>query len=212
MLTQKLENFENKEDLDELIRIAENQVNRGAELGLNVKNLSDLEIGKIKSKPINLYAALKNSVTYINAQFPEEEIRINIEREQEKIFVKANIFLEEIFKIVLNNAVKYNDNPIKDILIKITKHVKEFSSKIKIEIIDNGIGISDEMKKTIFQPVFQETMDYKRIGLGLLLVNEVIRSFSGEIWVEDKVQDDHTKGSNFIMLIHEASEILNMER
>jgi len=43
------------------------------------------------------------------------------------------------------------------------------------------------MKKTIFQPVHKKPKDFNRIGLGLLLVNEVIRNLSGKIWVEDKV-------------------------
>jgi len=212
IISQNLDEYENKENLDELIEIAKGQVNRGAELGLNVKKLSDLEVGLIKNEPIELYNVLEQVINHINTKFPEEKIKIDIDGEREKIFVTASDLLEDVFRIILNNAVRYNDNPIKEIIIKISREAKDFGSSIKIEFIDNGVGIPDAMKKSIFQPVYKKTKDFKRIGLGLLLVNEVIESFSGKVWVEDKVTGDHTKGSNVVVLIPEAHGILDIER
>jgi len=207
IISQNLEDYEKKEVLNELIKIAKGQVNRGAELGLNVKKLSDLEIGTIKNEPIKLYSILEEAINDIKTNFPEEEIRIEIEGEREIFLVNANVLLEDVFRIILNNAVKYNDNRIKEIIVRISKEVKDLSSDIKIEFIDNGVGIPDLMKKSVFQPVYKKTKDFKRIGLGLLLVNEVIRNVSGRVWVEDKVQGDHTKGSNIIVLIPEALDV-----
>jgi len=212
IISQNLKGYEKEEELDELVKIAKAQVNRGAELGLNVKKLSDLEIGAIKNEPIKLYAILDQVINDIKTKFPEEEIKIDIIGQRDDIFVNANVLLEDMFRIILNNAVRYNDNPIREILIKISKEVKDFGSHIKIEFIDNGVGIPDAMKKSIFQPVYKKTKDFKRIGLGLLLVNEVIESFSGKVWVEDKVTGDHTKGSNVVVLIPEAHGILDIER
>ena len=212
IMSQNLEGYERKEELDELVKIAKNQVNRGAELGLNVKKLSDLEMGAIKNEPIEIYNVLEQIITDIKIKFSEEEIKIDIIGDRDKIYVNANILLEDVIRIILNNAIRYNDNPIKEISIQISKKVKDFGSDIKIEFIDNGVGIPDIMKKTIFQPVYKKTKDFKRIGLGLLLANEVIRNISGKIWVEDKVQGDHTQGSNVIILIPEAYGILDIER
>jgi signal transduction histidine kinase len=41
------------------------------------------------------------------------------------------------------------------------------------------------------------------MGLGLSLVKKIIDSYKGQIWVEDKIKGDFTKGSNFIILIPE---------
>ncbi len=212
IMSQNMEGYERKEDIDELVKIAKLQVKRGAELGLNVKKLSDLEIGVIKSEPIDLYNILEQAVNDIKTNFSEEEIKVHITDNQDKIIVIANALLKDIFRIILNNAVRYNDNPIKEILIKISKEVKDFGSNIRIEFIDNGVGIPDAMKKAIFQPVYKKTKDFKRIGLGLLLVNAVVGSFSGKIWVEDKVSGDYSKGSKIIILIPEAYGILDIER
>lgn len=212
IMSQNLEGYEKKEKLDEMIKIAKSQVNRGAELGLNVKNLSDLEMGAIKNEPIEIYKVLEQINNDIKTKFSEEEIKIDIIGDRDKIFVNANMLLKDVFRIILNNAIRYNDNPLKEITIQISKIGKEFGSDIKIEFIDNGVGIPDAMKKIIFQPVYKKTKDFKRIGLGLLLANEVVGSISGKIWVEDKVQGDHTKGSNVVILIPEASGILDIER
>ena len=39
------------------------------------------------------------------------------------------------------------------------------------------------------------------MGLGLSLVKKTIDRYNGKIWVENKVKDDYSKGSNFIILI-----------
>lgn len=212
IISQNLKEYENKENLDELIKIAKGQVNRGAELGLNVKKLSDLEVGAIKNEPVELYKILEQAINYINTKFPEEKIKIDIDGAQDKLFVNANILLEDVFRIILNNAVRYNDSTMKEVLVKISKEVRDFGSNIKIQFIDNGVGIPDVMKKSIFQPVYKKTKEFKRIGLGLLLVNEVIGSFSGKVWAEDKVTGDYTEGSNIVILIPEAYGILDIKR
>ncbi len=75
---------------------------------------------------------------------------------------------------------------------------------LKIEFIDNGLGIPDEQKKLIFQIDEQNKNIFSRLGLGLSLVKKIITTFDGSIWVEDKVKGDYRKGSNFIILLHKA--------
>jgi signal transduction histidine kinase len=212
IITKNLGDLEKKEEIEELIMIAKDQVNRGAELGLNVKKLSDVEIGAVKNEPIELFKLLDNAIKYIKTKFTEEKFKIDIEGERKRIYVNANILLGDIFKILLNNGLRYNNSSSKEILIKIYKEIKDFGSTIRIEFIDNGVGIPDEMKKRLFQPVSKKTKNFKRIGLGLLLVNEVIQSLFGKVWVEDRVLGDHKKGSKVVLLIPEAHGILDIKR
>jgi signal transduction histidine kinase len=39
------------------------------------------------------------------------------------------------------------------------------------------------------------------LGFGLTLIKKVIESYNGKIWVENRIPGDHTKGSNFVVLI-----------
>jgi len=42
------------------------------------------------------------------------------------------------------------------------------------------------------------------MGLGLSLVKKIIQKYEGKVWVENRVKDDCSKGSNFIILIPEV--------
>ena len=43
------------------------------------------------------------------------------------------------------------------------------------------------------------------MGFGLSLVKKILEGYNGKIWVEDRIQGDYTKGSNFIVLIPEVT-------
>ena len=122
---------------------------------------------------------------------------------KEDIAVKANPLLLDVFENIIFNAVKYTENPVIDILIRISKELKNDYKYVKIEFLDNGIGISDTMKKTIFEGMATHKKRIKGMGLGLLLVKRILDRYRGEIWVEDKIKGDPSQGSNFIVLIPE---------
>jgi signal transduction histidine kinase len=210
IISENLADYNIKDKFEEMIMIANDQVNRGAELGLNVKKLSDLETDSINNEPTEVISILEELIKDLESKFPKENLNIRISNKNKKIYVRANNLLEDVFKIILINAIKYNNNDMKEILIKISREKEEYGSKIRIEFIDNGVGIPDMMKKGLLEPVFKKTKDFKRIGLGLLLVNEVIRSVSGKIWIEDRILGDYSKGSNFVLLFLEAHEILDI--
>jgi signal transduction histidine kinase len=105
---------------------------------------------------------------------------------------------------ILTNAVKYNDNdPIKievvfsNVLLKNQKYVR-------IEIKDNGIGIPDDKKEVIFKKGHKREKGGKGLGFGLSLVRNVIKKLNGKIWVEEKINGNPSKGSNFIILLPSA--------
>lgn len=198
-----------KENIDEMINIAKNQVIRGSNLGLNVKRLSDLEGGSVQLVEIKIKNLVKKAIEYINTSFPTENINITMDSDNGDLIGIANELLGDVFRIILNNSINYNDNPNKEILIKISKELRNENSYIKLEFIDNGIGIPDVVKQSFFQPIYKNIRKQKRIGLGLILVNEVVKSLKGEIRVEDKVEGDYTKGTIIILSIPEASDFLN---
>jgi len=90
------------------------------------------------------------------------------------------------------------------VLVKISKHQENAKNYVKIEFIDNGIGITDEQKALIFQGGFVKKKRARGMGFGLSVVKKIIEHYNGKIWVVNKVKGDFTQGSNFILLIPEA--------
>ena len=82
--------------------------------------------------------------------------------------------------------------------------VFEDKNYIKLEFLDNGIGIENSRKKAIFLRGSKEDYGLTGMGLGLSLVTKIMKNMDGKIWVEDRIDGDHTKGSNFILLIPEV--------
>jgi signal transduction histidine kinase len=76
---------------------------------------------------------------------------------------------------------------------------------IKLEFIDNCIGIEDFRKTLIFQEGHRHKKGGKGMGIGLSLVSKIVNSYNEKIWIENKVKGDFSKGSNFILLLPEAN-------
>ena len=106
---------------------------------------------------------------------------------------------EEQLKRVLYNLVSNSINAIENTntdsgVIEI--ETKEDKGFIVISIIDNGIGIPDEIKANIFEPYF--TTKHFVSGLGLTIAYEIIKGLNGDINFE--TDNGKTKFSIFLPL------------
>jgi PAS domain S-box-containing protein len=196
----------NMEKDDELLEIIREQIKRGTNLVSNVRRLSDIENKNLALKKSEIIKVLKNVIASLMKVYKRREINIQIQNEPKEIFIMANELLTDIFENLLINAVRHNQNSQVEILITFSRVVNDGVNFIKLEFMDNGIGILPEMKEKIFkrgQGGQVEKKDSFGLGLGLTLVKMIIENFNGQIWVEDKVEGDHSQGSNFIIILPE---------
>ncbi len=97
--------------------------------------------------------------------------------------------LEQVLSNLIGNAIKYSpDNTT--IKIKAQTYDKDFS-KVKVSIVDNGVGISETDQELIFNrfsrldnPLTRKT---KGTGLGLYITKSLVSALNGEIWLEKSV-------------------------
>jgi signal transduction histidine kinase len=180
-----------------------NQIKSSAQLISNVRLLSELEKNAPKVERKEIYTTLQEAIDLVKQSFPEREIDIQVQPSTGEVFVQANTFLVNVFSNILNNAVKYCQEPKAVILIRISKKEEEGGRYICLEFIDNGIGIPDIRKKSIFQRAYAKDRSITGLGIGLSLIKGFIVSCHGKIWVEDKVSGNFQKGSKFITMIPE---------
>lgn len=193
------------EEFQKLINIIKRQVMKGSNIIENIQMLSKIEEKSPPLLSVNLIEILKDSVNFARESYNKKNMNIEEKLFQEIIKVKANNFLRVVFENILTNAIKYNErDPIK-ITIKVSKEVKNKIDFIKIEIIDNGMGIPDNRKNLIFERASYKQRKSSGMGLGLALVSKIIESYNGEIWIEDRIKGDCSQGSIFVILIPEAS-------
>lgn len=195
------ENSEDSKYILDITDIIEDQIKRGSNLISNVQKLSQLEEIKMQNKPLSVQSFLLKSIKNLKSIYQNHIINIQINSPCVNLIVKANEYLKEIFDNILSNAVIHNDNPIVEIIIRISEDKVHEINYIKLEFIDNGIGIEDSKKETIFLGWSEQDKFVNDLGLGLSLVSKIMEKYNGQIKIEDKIKGDYTKGSNFIILI-----------
>ncbi|MGH2648671.1 MAG: PAS domain-containing sensor histidine kinase, partial [Ginsengibacter sp.] len=103
--------------------------------------------------------------------------------------------LRQVVINLLSNAIKYSPDSE-----KIFINLEEKNGKIKVEVKDNGIGISKNDLKKIFTRYYRvEThpMNFQGLGIGLFISNEIIKRHQGKLWAES----DTGNGSTFYFML-----------
>jgi len=100
--------------------------------------------------------------------------------------------LQQVFMNLMSNAI---DAIEKDGLIEVKS--KQIESKITVEIIDNGPGISKDQQKRIFDPFFTTKETGKGTGLGLWISYNIMEKLGGTITLNSQTG----KGSTFALEI-----------
>jgi PAS domain S-box-containing protein len=188
----------------EYFELIEQQINRGKKLISNIRNLSEIEESEMPLKPTEIFEKLKSAIQFVKVNFQKRDININIESDEDEMYVLANDLLLDVFENILINSVLYNKNESVDIDIRILRIKEKEKPYIKLEFKDNGIGINDSKKEIIFEENYKKRTGSKGMGLGLSLVAKLLNLCEGEIWVEDRISGDYTQGSNFVILIPET--------
>lgn len=197
----QLKDHDTSNDIVDIIGVIENQIVRGSTLISNVRKLSEIEESDMKVEPIEIFTLIKASIDNLKNAYLTHNIQVKIEAIQNMIHVQGNDLLLDVFENILMNAVTHNENLNIEIIIKISEEDLKDISYIKLEFIDNGIGIEDSRKDLIFTRGSFENNFSGGMGIGLSLVKRILDSCKGETRVEDRFKGDHTKGSNFIILI-----------
>ena len=95
---------------------------------------------------------------------------------------------------MLNNAIKYGPKDTEVILESFFT-----DTKVTIEVSDNGVGLSEEDLKNIFNKgatlSAKPTGNESSSGLGLWIVKKLVEAHHGKVWVKSKVG----KGSTFVV-------------
>ena len=97
---------------------------------------------------------------------------------------------------LLENAIKYADGK-PEIEVSLTHDAKN----VTMEFADKGLGISEKEKKRIFEKFYrigsEETRQTKGTGLGLFIVEQIVKAHNGRI----QVLDNQPKGTIFRIII-----------
>lgn len=132
--------------------------------------------------------------------FPKARISLSFDRGVKRL-VLADDYINEIFRHVMENAVKYDQHEEKLIDVGIEPVRRDGRDYWRIGIADHGMGVPEDKKKSIFERMSTTT---KGAGVGLSIVSVLVRKYGGRIWAEDRVEGDSTQGSIFYVELPKA--------
>ena len=193
-----------KQELNEMFDLIKGQTERGSSLISNVRKLSSIDDSTFKIMSTDLKNILNKAIKNVHSRFPANVFSIKVNFPDDSLFVLAGDLLIDVFENILINAAIHNKNKKKELIIKMSKIIDNNTQYLKIEHIDNGMGIKDEMKQIIFNNSFKKEKSSRGMGIGLSLVKKIIDGYGGRIWIEDRMRGDYEKGSNFILMLKAA--------
>lgn len=101
-------------------------------------------------------------------------------------------------------VVHWDESKMRQVLINLIANAVKFTphggsitvtccstegKQVEIKVIDNGIGIEDNMKEQVFLAFEQADNSYTRIyegvGLGLAITRSIVSLHNGKVWIED---------------------------
>ena len=194
-----------KDETESILKIIREQVKRGSNLVLNVQKLSKMEEYKTSLIPFEIMKVLNDAINNVTQNLEEKTFEIQVDSSEKEFRVNANDLLIDVFENLIINAIRHNKNPMKKVHINVYRQENENQKLIKMEFKDNGPGIGDSWKKKIFLRGFGGDLSKRGLGIGLYLVKRIIDRYDGQIWVEDNIRGDQSKGSNFIISLPEAN-------
>jgi signal transduction histidine kinase len=129
----------------------------------------------------------------------EDAVQLDWKRSQRVRGDAAELGL--VFRNLLENAVKYSDDPV-----KIRVGIEDAQDgRIRVEISDQGIGIPKHELRRIFQRFYRAGRDVQRqvsgLGLGLFVVRTLLRKHGGRIVA---LSEGAGRGSRFIVTLRPA--------
>ncbi|MCR4727071.1 MAG: response regulator [Lachnospiraceae bacterium] len=167
----------------------------------DVLDMSKIEQNKfnIKSESVTFTDLLKAVDMMIVPMCTKKGIRYDCDFELPKdtAVLGDRMRLTQIFVNLLSNAVKYT--PAGGSIRFEGRTVSETGAKVDcvFKVIDDGIGMSEEFQKHLFEPFSQESRvvnpEFSGTGLGLAIVKGIVEAFGGSI----KVESEQNKGSTF---------------
>ncbi len=165
-----------------------------------MKQLIDdlLEYSRVTNKAkefenVDLEKILDLVLTNLSVSIAENNVKVNHEP-LPTVFGDENQMLQ-IFQNLITNAIKFRGRESPEINITAKKGQTEWIFSVS----DNGIGINPEHQKQIFE-VFKRLHtkeEYPGTGIGLSIVQKIIKHHGGQIWVES----ESGKGSTFYFTI-----------
>ena len=200
LLDEEIKNIENTDASSYLEKI-----HYAGEILLQVVNnlleLSDLTAGNIKVDyiPIDLEMIVTQLQYRLGKEFAEHDNKLIFKHDAIKPFEQDLALLMKLLYELLINANKFTESG--EVVLSISLQNRDGADWISFSVSDTGCGMTEETMEQIFSAFHQAdssiTRSYEGLGLGLSIVEKIVKLINGHIEVESELG----RGSSFAVLL-----------
>lgn len=137
-------------------------------------------------KQNDISVVIKSCIQLLEANAHDKDIRLIYEDTLPGVCIYDEVSMHTVIRNIISNAIKFT--PISG---SITIKINQTGTELQISIQDTGIGMSDEVIKTIFERnqhfSSSGTANEQGTGLGLMLVKDFVKKNNGQIMVNSSI-------------------------
>lgn len=181
------------EDAKESFDVIERQSKRMTSMINQILELSRLDSRlEITKEELLLSDKIKHTLEDYKILFDNKNIKLSITIEEDISIYANEALIMRMIDNLLSNALKYAET---EVIVCLAKR-----NRIILEVADDGIGISDEEKKRIWDRFYKidksrTTTEDNSSGLGLSITKKILELHDGRI----AVLDNKPKGTRFVV-------------
>lgn len=168
-----------KELTNEGLQIIEKESDRLSDMVEDLLDFSRFTSPKFKlsKSTFNIVDAAQTIITQLRPRVKEKSINLLFNYNQRDIEVVADINrIKQVFINLLDNAIKFT--PIEGTIVV---NIEGFDEKVACQVIDTGIGISEDEIDKVTQKFFKGTSSESHTGLGLSICEEIVKAHNGRL-------------------------------
>jgi len=145
---------------------------------------------KPELEAVDVNTVIENSFIMFHQQLKSRGIEIKRNFSPDLPAVKADMIqLEQVFINLISNARDALDSLEGGADRTITISTREQNGHIQVRFQDNGVGIASEDLPSIFDAFFTTKQEKGGMGLGLYIVQDIVKSFGGAITVDSRINE-----------------------
>ncbi|MCL2801204.1 MAG: ATP-binding protein [Treponema sp.] len=171
----------------------------------DVLDMAKIEANKLELVPIefNFERMLQKVLSVINFRIDEKQQKliVNVDSKIPRFIIGDDQRLAQIITNLLSNAVKFTPEGGEIQLDASLICEVDKKCELRIEVKDDGIGISVGQKERLFHAFEQAeagiSRQYGGTGLGLTISKRIVELMEGSIWVESEINE----GAKFIFIV-----------
>lgn len=116
------------------------------------------------------------------------------------VTILADSLIGQVFTNLIGNSIKFTG-----IKASIDITVMDLGEMAEVVVADNGPGVPDEMKPTIFDRFKRGKSTKSGKGLGLFIARALVEGYGGKIWAEDTVPGKQDAGTAIHFTLKKAA-------